>query len=161
MLAIMDQPEKDMLLDTNLFREMKVEKEVDDGFGKHKDTSVETKIYTIDEIEKIPYFKIMLNSGCNCMLKDYSDLEGMDEKEFRAFDGKIELSDHKRDMYISSDAFRNICIIEKWKTLSLEEYLSLVDEEKTEFLKALVNDKETDPLKYFEYMERTQGRFLD
>ena len=86
MLSIMHQVEKDALFMHNLKREE--EKETSDGFSKHKYKSY--RDVTNDEIEQIPFYKVMLNSGCNCMLT-YNNLgvETFDEEDFEKIEGEV------------------------------------------------------------------------
>lgn len=67
MLEMIDQVEKDSLLNNNL--KITEEKEEPSMFGGEPQKVSKQRELTYDEIEKISYIKTMLNAGCNCMLK--------------------------------------------------------------------------------------------
>lgn len=77
LLLTVNQPEKDILLAINLRKEET--KTESDGFSKYE---VKTKRdFSLDEIEDAPYFKTMLNAGCNIM-KQYKLPLCLDKKGF-------------------------------------------------------------------------------
>ncbi len=170
MLGVMSQPERDGLLETNLHRKMTVEKERDSFLGTEKTKVTEwiTKDYTLSEIEDIPYFRVMLNNGCHCMYRDFNTMGSIEEDDLDRMEGNPSLYEDGADEIVKKTK-KNSCFyrddelfaVKNWRELSLDEYLSFVDYEHTEFLKAVVNYKDTEPLKYYECIEKTQGRYLN
>lgn len=163
MLSLMHQVEKDALFMHNLKRE---ENETSDGFSKHKCKSYRN--VTNDEIEQIPFYKVMLNSGCNCMLT-YNNLgiDTFDEEDFEKIEGEVKSYTPKLNEDITNyGLFRNaggneeISALKYWKCYSYKEYQSLIDHDRTQFLKDLVNYKDSNPLKYYERLLKMDGKSL-
>lgn len=65
-------------------------------FGSEPRKEIRKREFSFQEIESKTYFKIMLNSGCNCFLK-FKTCSMIDEEEtFSLFEGpKKEISDVK------------------------------------------------------------------
>ena len=67
MLDVVDQSEKDYLLNYKFYIDEEIE--VPSFFGSEPRKEMKKREVTNLEIESRAYFKIMLNSGCNCFLK--------------------------------------------------------------------------------------------
>lgn len=110
---------------------------------------------TIYEIEQIPYFKTIINSGANKLYEHRSSNNVWDDVIFESIEGKItELDEsiyYKYQFYDYSGR-KYIPVISNWKLFSYEEYLNFIDKKGTEQLKDIVNLKNSNPLKYFERM---------
>ena len=142
MLNVMTQVEKDVLLEHNLYY---------DNENNKKTT------FTNDEIEQKEYFKIMLNNNCNCMLDYHNNYETISDECLNYFEGKIKINDLRENeninnihLYIDSFGRDYHIALRKWKLLSYKEYCKFIDYKKTKYLKNLVNNKDSNPLKYFE-----------
>lgn len=154
MLNILNQPLKDSLLNKNFYVDEEKEEASLFGYKSNKiRTKRELKIY---EIEKINYFKVMLNSGCNFMLKWQGMNTIYDKDDLKLFDGSIkEIPIRTNEILDNISKFSNfagqddLTVIKNWKYTSLNEYKQYVDCAKTEYLKALVNKKDSDPLGYY------------
>lgn len=163
MLSIMHPVEKDALLMHNLKRE---ETETSDGFSKYKYQSY--RDVTNDEIEQIPFYKVMLNSGCNCMLT-YNNIgrETFDEEDFEKIEGEVKSYTPKINeditnygLFMNAGGQEEMSALKYWKCRSYKEYQSLIDHDRTQFLRDLVNYKDTNPLKYYERLLKTDGKSL-
>lgn len=161
LLLALSQPQKDELLQINL--EKTIIKEEKNLFGLEP-KKVETKVdYTIEEIEEIPWFKIMLNSGCNIFtyhLINYS----IKPSEYDFLTGKIEKLDFKVNsnicntgFYSNSSGWTSINAIKNWKNDSYEMYQKSIDFSKTEYYRDIVNLKDKEPLKYLKKLLRREG----
>lgn len=110
---------------------------------------------TIYEIEQIPYFKTIINSGANKLYERRSSNNVWEDVIFESIEGKItELDEsiyYKYQFYDYSGR-KYIPVISNWKLFSYEEYLNFIDKKGTEQLKDIVNLKNSNPLKYFERM---------
>lgn len=148
MLNVMTQVEKDVLLEHNLYY---------DNENNNILSNVKKTSFTNDEIEQKEYFKIMLNNNCNCMLCYHNHYETISNECLNYFEGKIKINDLKENeninnihLYIDSFGREYHIALRKWKSLSYKEYCKFIDYKKTKYLKNLVNNKDSNPLKYFE-----------
>ena len=148
MLNAMTQVEKDVLLEHNLYSD----NENNNFLSNNKKFA-----FTNDEIEQKEYFKIMLNNNCNCMLDYHNNYETISDDCLNYFEGKIKINDLRENeninnihLYIDSFGRDYHIALRKWKSLSYKEYCKFIDYKKTKYLKNLVNNKDSNPLKYFE-----------
>ena len=148
MLNVMTQVEKDVLLEHNLY----YDNENNNSLSNNKKFA-----FTNDEIEQKEYFKIMLNNNCNCMLDYHNNYETISNECLNYFEGKIKINDLRENeninnihLYIDSFGRDYHIALRKWKSLSYKEYCKFIDYKKTKYLKNLVNNKDSNPLKYFE-----------
>lgn len=148
MLNAMTQVEKDVLLEHNLY----YDNENNNFLSNNKKFA-----FTNDEIEQKEYFKIMLNNNCNCMLDYHNNYEPISDECLNYFEGKIKINDLRENeninnihLYIDSFGRDYHIALRKWKSLSYKEYCKFIDYKKTKYLKNLVNNKDSNPLKYFE-----------
>ena len=148
MLNVMTQVEKDVLLEHNLY----YDNENNNFLSNNKKFA-----FTNDEIEQKEYFKIMLNNNCNCMLDYHNNYETIPDECLNYFEGKIKINDLRENeninnihLYIDSFGRDYHIALRKWKSLSYKEYCKFIDYKKTKYLKNLVNNKDSNPLKYFE-----------
>lgn len=156
LFEVINQPEKDNLLFLSLKKEKKS--------GHRGGTKVLdlTKDYELspDEIENNRFLKLLLDNGCNCMKQFENDLLYMDKEDLNHIEGKIyeteEIpSDFGLTFYrIESVNYYKIRNLSNWKNYIRKEYESLVDKEKTEFYKALVNSKNDDPRAYYDVLKK-------
>ena len=154
MLDFMPQAEKDALLMVNLKKT--IEKEEFNGLSTSKIQT--TREVTIEEIERIPYYKTMLNSGCNCIFNHNSFRHSSWNEAFLFYFEddikKIEdinkvqcLMDEKKQYNLDE-------ILSWWKVCSHQEYLTFVDKERTQYYKDIVNLKNSNPVKYYENLRK-------
>lgn len=148
MLNVMTQVEKDVLLEHNLYY---------DNENNNILSNVKKTSFTNDEIEQKEYFKIMLNNNCNCMLDYHNNYEPISDECLNYFEGKIKINNLRENeninnihLYIDSFGRDYHIALRKWKSLSYKEYCKFIDYKKTKYLKNLVNNKDSNPLKYFE-----------
>lgn len=153
MLDVVDQSEKDYLLNNNFYMDEEIE--VPSLFGGEPRKEMKKREVTYKEIESRAYFKIMLNSGCNCFLK-FKTCSMIDEEEtFLLFEGlKKEIDDIKKqenyNKFFNYSISNELDIIRNWKAYSLQQYNSFIDYKKTWLYKAIVNYKDSNPKMYFE-----------
>lgn len=147
MLNVMTQVEKDVLLEHNLY----YDNENNNFLSNNKKFA-----FTNDEIEQKEYFKIMLNNNCNCMLDYHNNYETISDECLNYFEGKIKINDLRENeninnihLYIDSFGRDYHIALRKWKSLSYKEYCKFIDYKKTKYLNNLVNNKDSNPLKYF------------
>lgn len=155
MLSSFSQIEKDLLLFTNYHIKEKIEKETSDGFGPTKYTQNIERDRTEDEIENIPYFKIMINSGAHCIYRKKYGNNGWDDEQFEFAEGKKVLVDNSLDskyQYYNAAGFPLRPILDYWKAYSYEQYLELIDYDETERLSDIVNLKDSHPLEFYNKM---------
>lgn len=151
MLSSFSQIEKDFILYANLhIKEIKEENAI---FGNSEIKRERTK----EEIEKIPFFKIIINSGANvlCQYKSFTNV--LDKNLFNKIEGKvvnIDNSIYKKYSFYNYDGQTNIQVLNNWKAFTYEEYLEFVDKDKTELLKDIVNIKNSNPKKYYENLKK-------
>lgn len=157
LLLTVNQPEKDILLAINLRKEET--KTESDGFSKYE---VKTKRdFSLDEIEDAPYFKTMLNAGCNIM-KQYKLPLCLDKKDLDHLEGKISdvveeqlsLNDDIWPYMQDTGGDGLVGSLRYWKMYSFEQYRSFIDKRKTDFYSALVNFKDSEPSKYYEALKK-------
>lgn len=156
LLMAMSQPEKDILLAINLRKEDT--KMQSNGLSEHE---VKTeRDLTLDEIERTPYFKTMLNAGCNIM-KKYKLPSCLEEEDLDRLEGKkavpikeISLDDDTRPYMQDMGGKGLVGSLQYWKMYSYEQYQSFIDKRTTDYYKALVNFKEDDPSKYYEALKK-------
>lgn len=148
MLNVMTQVEKDVLLEHNLY----YDNENNNFLSNNKKFA-----FTNDEIEQKEYFKIMLNNNCNCMLDYHNNYEPISDECLNYFECKIKINDLRENeninnihLYIDSFGRDYHIALRKWKSLSYKEYCKFIDYKKTKYLKNLVSNKDSNPLKYFE-----------
>lgn len=162
LLTVMNQAQKDALLQTNLQKEVK--KEAPSLFGEKPAITTSKIEYTLEEIEKIWFFKIMLNGGCNIMYSRMNSINQIDEEQFVKMSGiirevKPKLNDGIDNLYMYMDvsgmaSYKNI---HKWKMYSLKEYEMMIDYDKTNFYKDIVNLKNSNPYEYYKnYVRRNE-----
>lgn len=156
LLSVMNQPEKDAFLANQL--EIEETKIRDNGF--HKQTVKTKRELTTDEIEKRPYLKTMLANGCNC-IKRFDIPSCMEKEDLNHLEGKaintieeFSLNDSER-LYLNYNGLftPSPC----WKNCSYQEYQSFIDVKRTEYLKALVNLKNSDPIGYYNALKKYYG----
>ena len=150
MLSSFSQIEKDSILYANLH--IKEQKEIETPFGG-KAIQFSERDRTIEEIEKMSYFNVMLNSGANVLYQYKSYSEIMDYEIFNKIEGKIvEIDESIYNKYLFSDfgGQKFIPILESWKLYSYNDYLVFINKDETERLKDIVNLKDSEPLKYYE-----------
>ena len=108
---------------------------------------------TVDEIEHIPYFKVMLNSGANILYQYKSHFGGWDKEQFEFIEGKaVEIDESIYEKYNFSNVGGQtyVPILKGWKLYSYDQYLEFIDHNTTNYLRDIVNLKDTNPLKYYE-----------
>ncbi|MDE6947610.1 MAG: hypothetical protein K2P14_10555 [Anaeroplasmataceae bacterium] len=154
MLDFMPQVEKDALLMANMKKTIK--KEDCNGLTTSK---IQTRReVTIEEIERISYYKTMLNSGCNCLFNNNSfGIENWDENFLNHFEGEVKkLEDINQAQYLMDEKKQyNLEIISSWwKILSYQEYLTFIDKKRTQYYKDIVNLKDYNPIKYYENLKK-------
>jgi len=156
MLSSLNQIEKDYLLDINLHVEVEVKEDHRDAFMGIS-TYKKNRDMTIKEIEEIPYFKVMINSGANVLYRHKSRFNFWDLEMVKQIEGKTrEIDDSILDNY----QFYNIAgqqlnpILHSWKIYSYSDYLNNIDYDTTEYLRDIVNLKDSNPIKYYENLER-------
>lgn len=123
-----------------------------------KDLILYKNLYTPDgiisdyNIEKISFFKIIINSGAN-VLYSYKPLKSfLDNELFDKIEGKVvEINREIYSKYNFYDYYGNkyIPILENWKLFTYDDYLEFVDTKSTERLKDIVNLKNSNPQKYY------------
>lgn len=150
MLSSFSQIEKDSILYANLHIEE--EKEINSLFGE-KTTQRQTRERTVEEIERIPYFKLMINAGANCLFQYKSFNSNVwDEEMFKCIEGKkVELKEEIYQKYNFSNYAGQtfVPILNNWKKFSYKDYLAFVNKDETNRLNDIVNLKDSNPLKYF------------
>lgn len=140
MLDVVDQSEKDYLLNNNFYIDEEIE--VPSFFGSEPRKEMKKREVTNLEIESRAYFKIMLNSGCNCFLK-FKTCSMIDEEEtFLLFEEpKKEIGDIKKqenyNKIFNYSISNELDIIRNWKAYSLQQYNSFIDYKKQGFIKQL------------------------
>jgi len=146
MLSSFSQIEKDSLLYVNLT----VKEKKETMLGLTQDVERDR---TVDEIEHIPYFKVMLNSGANILYQYKSHFGGWDKEQFEFIEGKaVEIDESIYEKYNFSNVGGQtyVPILKGWKLYSYDQYLEFIDHNTTNYLRDIVNLKDTNPLKYYE-----------
>ena len=145
-LSLLRQPQKDELLTNYL-----VDKE-------------------IEEIEESIVVKRLLNAGARCLFKGEDFLrarENFDEDVLEGLEGKVVESKKLEDVYnhfkkaeadanSHSDKYFDPC---SWKRLTKKGYGLIVDEERTEDIKAIAFWRVEKPKLYMDYLEKKQDSF--
>lgn len=158
MLLSFSQIEKDSILYANLYIKEEIKEDHTAIFmGKAKKTIERDR--SVEEIEQLPYFKIIINSGAHKLFYKKSSHSWWDKELFDSIEGKVvEIEDSVCDKY----KFYNfagqtiVSILNNWKLFSYDEYLDFIDVEGTEQLKDIVNLKDSNPLKYYERMVKRE-----
>lgn len=154
MLSSFSQIEKDSILYANLHIKEEIEEDNTAIFmGKSK--KIVERDRTVDEIEQIPYFKTMINSGAHKLYSHKASHGLWDKEMFGAIEGKaIEIDDSIYDKYqfYNFGGETSIPVLNNWKLFSYNDYLEFIDEAGTEQLRDIVNLRNSNPLKYYENM---------
>lgn len=153
LLDILPPVEKDDLLMQTLFQEF-------DEDNENSDRTVGLRVLKLEkkkelsskEIEENPYLKVMLHAGCNYIFqRDWLNEIIIDEEELDYLIGKrMEMPTNNRPQIFDNERF----IVKHWKLCSFDEYQSMIDVSMTDYLKALVDYREVDPLKYYEALKK-------
>ena len=155
MLSTFSQIEKDSILYANLHIKEEKEVDVNFGLGSHKAKQTSERDRTIEEIEQIPFFKTIINSGAHKLYQHKSFTNGWDQEMFDAIEGpvvEIDNSIYDENQFYNYSGQTYIPILNNWKLYSYNDYLKFIDKAGTEQLKDIVNLKNSDPLKYYEKM---------
>lgn len=107
------------------------------------------------DIEEIPYFKLMLNSGANCLLEYKSFSAVWDEEMVDCIEGKkVELNDeiYQKYSFLNFGGQKSVPILVKRKLFSYQDYLAFINKDETDRLRDVVNLKNSNPLRYFDNM---------
>ena len=159
LINVLNQVEKDIFLAINLEIE---ETKTSNNIFRDYEYKQKRKL-TFTEIENNSYIKTMLNGGCNCM-KEYQLYNYLDEEDFKYLEGNpigqregISLDMDTRP-YMKDARNKNLVgSLSKWKIYTYGQYMSFVDKRKTAYLKALVNYKDNNPIKYYEALQNYYG----
>ncbi len=159
LLQVMNQVEKDGLLTINLsVEETKLQS---NGFSNYEYKT--KRELTINEIENNSYLKTMLNSGCNFM-KEYKNPSCIEKEDLDHLEGEvygtveeISFNDDLRPYQKGFGGNELVGSLQYWKTYSYEQYQSFIDTRKTEYYKALVNLKDTNPMAYYDALKKYYG----
>ena len=157
MLYSFSQLEKDSILYANLHYEVTVE---DNGIFGSKTSHTETKDRTIEEIEEIPYFKVMLNSGANVLYQWKSFNNGWDNEMFECIEGKtvqVDTTIYQKQNFCNLGGKTLIPVLDNWKLFTCAEYLEFIDNATTEDYKDSVNIKDINPIEYYKKILRRDG----
>lgn len=163
LLSAMNQAKKNSLLQDNLKKEVK-EKEEFSILGLKPFTRTSMIDYSLEEIENVWFFKVMLNCGCNIMYSRENIDYQIDEEQFIKMSGtikevNIKLNDGTGNLHMCVDftgipSYKNI---NHWKKYSLKEYESMIDYDKTDFYRDIVNLKDSNPYEYYKnYVKRNE-----
>ncbi len=148
MLMSFSQIEKDLFLYANLHIEE--DSKNTDIFGGIKKTQRDR---TEEEIENIPFFKTIINSGANALFLWKSFNIICDNKILDYIEGKTKKLDNSiyRKYQLSSSVGKtSIHILNNWKLFSYDDYLEFVDKKTTDYLKDIVNLKDSNPKLFYE-----------
>lgn len=157
MLYSFSQLEKDSILYANLHYEVTIE---DNGIFGSKTSHTETKDRTIEEIEEIPYFKVMLNSGANVLYQWKSFNNGWDNEMFECIEGKtvqVDTTIYQKQNFCNLGGKTLIPVLDNWKLFTYAEYLEFIDNATTEYYKDIVNIKDINPIEYYKKILRRDG----
>ena len=103
-----------------------------------------------------------MNSGVNCLLEhsSFSDFHGCDREVFDHISGEIKeiknyenIQDDYRWYHLAGDP-KNY-VLREWKLYSFQDYLKIIDKNKTERLKDIVNLRNDDPLLYYKHLKES------
>lgn len=150
MLSSFSQQEKDALL----YEKIKlVEKmHLKETLNSQSKNMISSEKY-INEIEQDQMLKVIINSGANYLRENKSFMNIWDEQMFNSIEGSKKEIDNS--IYIENNNFVDffgrpyVPIINNWKNYSYNDYLSFVDEEKTNKLKDIVNLRKSNPYQYY------------
>lgn len=154
MLMSFSQIQKDSILYANLH--IKEDKEVESLFGGKEKQKIE-RDRTEEEIENIPFFKTIINSGANVLYQGKSFHNGWDSEMLDKIEGhaiKMDNSIYNKYQFCDFSGQHLIPVLNNWKLFTYDDYLEFVDKNKTNHLRDVVNLKESDPLKFYENMIR-------
>lgn len=144
MMSFCSQIEKDVIL-YNLVTDAPVE----NGLQKFN----RKKYKSLDDIEKSPSLRVILNSGANVLFSWQIPDDTWDKGMLDAVEGKkvqvMPISFPKYHSFPTSHS-TGIYHLDFWKLNSYKEYCNYIDRDTTEHFKDVVNYKDKDPLKYFE-----------
>ncbi len=155
MLSSFSQIEKDSILYANLHIKEEKEVEFNFGFGPHKSKQFIERDRTVEEIEEIPYFKIMINSGAHKLYHYKSFNNGWNKEMLEHIDGdiiQIDNSIYDKYQFFNCAGQKYIHVLKNWKLFSYKEYLDSIDVAGTDQLNDIVNLKDSNPKKYYERM---------
>lgn len=153
-LSILPQVLKDALFMANL--EIEEEVEQSNGLSAYKQKT--KRPLTDDEIEQRLFFRIMINNGCHYMQKrklhSYIDEENINMLEGTITECDLNAHDHFENdgLFIDFGGHSRLDALQNWKFYSYEEYEKMIDKKETERLFNLLNYKNDNPLKYYEYI---------
>ncbi|MCF0118055.1 MAG: helix-turn-helix transcriptional regulator [Bacilli bacterium] len=153
-LSILPQVLKDALFMANL--EIEEETEQSNGLSTYKQKS--KRPLTDDEIEQRLFFKIMINNGCHYMQKrkwhSYIDEENINMLEGTITECDLNINEHFENdgLFVDFGGLSRFDALQNWKFYSYEEYEKMIDKKETERLFNLLNYKNDNPLKYYEYI---------
>ena len=154
MLSSFSQIEKDSILYANIHIKEEFEEDLSRAFlGKHK--KIVERDRTVDEIEHIPFMKIIINSGANFLYQYKSTPGGWDDEAFEFSDGKkvqIEDSIYNKYLFHNVAGQRFVPILQNWKLYTYEQYVEFIDHNTTERLRDIVNLRDSNPLEYYKRM---------
>lgn len=154
MLSTFSQIEKDLLLYTNLH--IQEEEEIENPFGG-KCKKIVYRYRTNQEIEEIPFFKVLINSGANCLFEDKKIQSIWDDEMINEIEGEkkeIGADVYSKYNFANFSGHTNVPVLNNWKMFSYNEYLSFINKSETESLRDIVNIKDSNPLKYYENLVR-------
>lgn len=153
-LSILPQVLKDALFMANL--EIEEEAEQSNGLSTYKQKT--KRPLTDDEIEQRLFFRIMINNGCHYMQKrklhSYIDEENINMLEGTITECDLKANEHFENdgLFIDFGGLSRLDALQNWKFYSYEEYEKMIDKKETERLFNLLNYKNDNPLKYYEYI---------
>lgn len=157
-LSVMTQVEKDKWLAVNLKKEVKEEENL---YSSNNKKIIDL---TIDEIERSPFIKIMLNNGCNCMKHFHNNSSTLDKEVFEHLEKvneraliSISINDDIRPYIEGYGGHELVGSLLYWETYSYTQYKSFIDTRKTDYYKALVNYKNDDPIDYYKALKKYYG----
>ena len=100
-----------------------------------------------DVIEKSLPVKIMLSHGGECFYDCSEVLNIVSNEQIKLFEGTVIRETNKEDGLKTISELKDQSL--DWRHLSYQNYRLIVDEKKTEYLKALVFLKDSDPLEFY------------
>lgn len=156
-LSILPQVLKDALFMRNL--EIEEEKEQSDGFVIHKQKT--KRLLTDDEIEQRLFLKTMVNNGCHYMQKrnihsSYVDKENINMLEGVINECSMQTNEHFENdgLFVDFGGLSRLDVFQYWKFYSYDEYEKMIDKKETERLFYLLNYKNDNPIKYYEFITK-------
>lgn len=88
--------------------------------------------------------------------EDFEKIEG----EVKSYTPKLNEDITKYGLFMNAGGNEEISALKYWKCYSYKEYQSFIDYNRTQFLRDLVNYKESNPLKYYERLLKMDGKSL-